>query len=181
MLAGSFWRKAVLTLFVVIGFVYLYEVTIPDARFSFGLEGVMDAAETPQPGSRLAFTTTAYCKGAVTSSGVPVQSGIAAADPSLLPIGSVLSLRMSDGKYDGVYTVLDTGPAVQGRELDIYMWNCNEALAFGRRTARVTILRLGWNPQANTPTFMDRFFKKPQAAPVIPSRPLPQIEMPQLQ
>jgi len=28
---------------------------------------------------------------------------------------------------------------------------------------------------------MDRFFKKPQAEPVIPSRPLPQIEMPQLQ
>jgi hypothetical protein len=25
---------------------------------------------------------------------------------------------------------MDTGPAVQGREIDIYMWNCGEALDF---------------------------------------------------
>ena len=42
---------------------------------------------------------------------------------------------------------MDTGPAVNGRHLDIYMWSCNEALALGRRDALVTVLRLGWNPK----------------------------------
>ena len=181
MLARSVWGKALLTLVVVLGFVYLYEVTMPDARFSLGFDNALDASRSPHAGSRLDFFATAYCKGIVTASGVQVQSGIVAADPSWLPLGTVLDLRMNDTKYDGVYTVLDTGPAIKGPELDVYMWNCNEALAFGRRPARLTILRLGWNPQANTPTFMDRFFKKPQAEPVIPSRPLPQIEMPNVQ
>ena len=28
---------------------------------------------------------------------------------------------------------MDTGPKVQGRHVDLYMWSCYEALAFGRR------------------------------------------------
>jgi len=27
------------------------------------------------------------------------------------------------------------------------MWNCNEALDFGRQPIRLTVLRLGWNPK----------------------------------
>ena len=46
----------------------------------------------PTPGARLAFSATAYCKGITTTPGVPVQSGIAAADPALLPVGSVIEL-----------------------------------------------------------------------------------------
>ena len=75
-------------------------------------------------------------------------------------------------RYDGIYTVLDTGPSVQGRIVDLYIWNCNEALQFGRKAIHLTVLRLGWNPRATTPGFMDRFFKKPEPAP-LPSRPLP--------
>ena len=51
-------------------------------------------------------------------------------------------------QYNGIYTDLDTGPAVQGREVDVYMWSCHEALEFGRRPVRLTVLRLGWNPKA---------------------------------
>ena len=43
----------------------------------------------PEPGAKLAFTATAYCKGTTTASGVAVRRGIAAADPRLLPAGSV--------------------------------------------------------------------------------------------
>jgi len=56
------------------------------------------------------------------------------------------------------------------------MWSCHEALKFGRRPVHLTVLRLGWKPQATTPTFMDRLFKRPepQKGPdPIPSRPLP--------
>ena len=39
------------------------------------------------------------------------------------------------------------------------MWSCHEALEFGRRPVRLTVLRLGWNPQATTPSFIDRLFR----------------------
>ena len=65
-------------------------------------------------------------------------------------------------KYNGIYTVLDTGPAIQGREVDLYMWSCNEALRFGRRPTHINVLRLGWNPRASSPTFFDRFFSRPR-------------------
>ena len=31
------------------------------------------------------------------------------------------------------------------------MWNCNEALDFGRRSIAINVLRLGWNPKASAP------------------------------
>ena len=53
---------------------------------------------------------------------------------------------------------MDTGPEVQGRQIDIYMWNCNEALALGRREAAVTVVRLGWNPRASSRRVIERLF-----------------------
>ena len=130
------------------------------------------------PGSRLAFSASAYCKGLVTASGVAVQSGVAAADPELLPVGSVIEIDSLPQKYNGIYTVMDTGPAVQGRLLDLYMWSCNEALQFGRKPIHLTVLRLGWNPRATTPSFLERFFKRPAQPDVLPARPLPQAVPP---
>jgi len=127
----------------------------------------------PSPGARLAWSATAYCKGLETASGVAVQSGIVAADPGLLPVGSVIEVDSHTARYNGIYTVLDTGPAVQGRQVDVYMWSCNEALQFGRQPIHLTVLRLGWNPRATTPSFFDRLFKHPEPPP-LPSRPLPQ-------
>ena len=80
-----------------------------------------------------------------------MRTGIAAADPDLLPVGSVIQVERLGDRYNGIYTVMDTGPAVQGRHIDIYMWSCNEALELGRRARGITVLRLGWNPQASTP------------------------------
>ena len=170
-IARSLWRKAIVTAIAAGGFVSLYEVTILDSKYAiYDLRG---SSGVPAPGERLAFTATAYCKGLVTTAGVAVQSGVAAADPALLPVGSVVQLDSSGERYDGIYTVLDTGPAVQGSQVDIYMWNCNEALQFGRKAVRLTVLRLGWNPRATTPSFVDRLFKRAAPAPPLPSRPLP--------
>ena len=66
---------------------------------------------------------------------------------ALLPEGSVLQVDGVPERYRGIYTVMDTGPKVQGRHVDIYMWNCDEAVQFGRRQAALTILRLGWSPK----------------------------------
>jgi 3D (Asp-Asp-Asp) domain-containing protein len=96
------------------------------------------------------FIATAYCKGTVTRSGIEVRSGIAAADPDLLPVGSVVDVS-GVGAYDGIYTILDTGPAVRGHHLDIYMWSCYDALDFGKQDVLVRVFRLGWNPEQSDP------------------------------
>jgi 3D (Asp-Asp-Asp) domain-containing protein len=106
--------------------------------------------DAPAPGATLPFTATAYCKGEVTKAGTAPKNGMAAADPKLLPIGSVIQVGAGTGRANGIYTVLDTGPKIQGRLIDLYMWSCYEALAFGRRAVEVTVLRLGWDPSATT-------------------------------
>jgi 3D (Asp-Asp-Asp) domain-containing protein len=175
-ISGRFWRKTIVTAIAAIGFVSFYEVTALDSKYVARLATLHEAVALPIPGSRLAFSATAYCKGLVTASGVAVQSGVAAADPELLPVGSVIEIDSLPQKYNGIYTVMDTGPAVQGRQLDLYMWSCNEALQFGRKPIRLTVLRLGWNPRATTPGFMERF-RKSDPAP-IPSRPVPSVATP---
>ena len=132
-------------------FAFLYEVTILDSRYAARQAELRESTATPAPGARLRFTATAYCKGTMTASGVNVRTGIAAADPDLLPVGSVIQVERLGERYNGIYTVMDTGPAVQGREIDIYMWNCGEALDFGRRSIAINVLRLGWNPKASAP------------------------------
>jgi 3D (Asp-Asp-Asp) domain-containing protein len=177
LLARSFWWKALVTVAAGAVFLWLLQATMLDSRYvSLPLELIeprFNPTAAPSPGARLAFTATAYCKGLVTSSGVAVQTGVTAADPAILPIGSIVQLDFKEDKYDGIYSVLDTGPEVQGREVDLYMWSCNEAGQFGRRPVRMTVLRLGWNPRATTRSFMDRFLKKPDVPEPLPSRPLP--------
>lgn len=99
-------------------------------------------------GSRHAFTATAYCKGQTTSAGVAPRRGIIASDPAILPLGSVVAIDASDDRMDGLYSVLDTGPKIRGRVVDLYLWSCHEALAFGRQRVELTVLRSGWNPAA---------------------------------
>jgi hypothetical protein len=56
------------------------------------------------------------------------------------------------------------------------MWSCNEALQFGRKPVRMTVLRLGWNPQATTRGFFERLFSRPAVTPEpLPSRPVPVV------
>ena len=114
-------------------------------------------------GTRHLFTATAYCKGTKTASGVNVRTGIAASDAAILPVGSVVNITTGTTKYNGVYTIMDTGPKVQGRLVDIYMWSCHEALAFGRQQIEVTVLRLGWNPGDSVPSLVDRLFRRREA------------------
>jgi hypothetical protein len=77
-------------------------------------------------------------------------------------------------RFDGIFTVMDTGPKVQGRHLDLYMWSCHEALQFGRRAINVTVLRLGWNPRSSRPGLVERLFRKGEAeAAAAPEGPIP--------
>jgi 3D (Asp-Asp-Asp) domain-containing protein len=157
-LSRSTGRKIVATATAALTFALLYEVTTLDSRYAARQAELRDGP--PAPGARLRFTATAYCKGTTTASGVNVRTGIAAADPELLPVGSVIQVDRLGERYNGIYTIMDTGPKVQGRHIDIYMWSCNEALELGRRTIQVVVLRLGWNPKASTPRLIDRLFRQ---------------------
>lgn len=82
-----------------------------------------------------AFSATAYCLKGKTASGSGVRRGIVAADPRVLPLGTRISLNA--GAYTGSYVVADTGGAIKGKKLDIWISNCSEARRFGRRTVMV--------------------------------------------
>jgi 3D (Asp-Asp-Asp) domain-containing protein len=166
----------------VVVIVLLYETRMLDSGVT-AWQAMLGGApfQAPAPGVRLPFSATAYCKGTKTASGVAPRTGVAAADPALLPAGSVVNVATGDAKYNGVYTVMDTGPEVQGRELDLYMWSCHEALRFGRKNIQVTVLRLGWDPRASSPRLIDRLFRGREARRAVPApEPPPPASLPSI-
>jgi len=178
LLSRSSGRKLTVLFFGVVGFLLLYQVTTIDSKYAARQAQLREETAEPAPGAHLLFWATAYCKGSVTKSGVAPRTGIAASDPTLLPVGSVVQVGTTGERYAGIYTVMDTGPAVQGREIDIYMWDCREAITFGRQRVHLTVLRLGWNPRATSPGFIEVLFPSmgrraaPPARRPLSSRPI---------
>lgn len=84
------------------------------------------------------FRATAYCLQGRTATGGSVRRGIVAADRRVLPLGS--RIQIEAGSYSGIYTVADTGGAVKGRILDIWVPSCVEAVRFGRKTIKVSVI-----------------------------------------
>ena len=89
---------------------------------------------------------TAYCDRGETATGVQARRGIVAADPGVLPLGSRIRVDGLSRRHNGIYDVQDTGRAVKGRIIDIFMGDCDAAKAFGRQAARVQVLRIGDEP-----------------------------------
>ncbi len=88
--------------------------------------------------SKGSFVATAYCLRGKTAMGHGVRSGLIAADPRVLRLGSRINLGA--GAYSGNYLVSDTGGMIKGRRLDIWMASCSEARRFGRRNVTVSML-----------------------------------------
>ncbi len=84
------------------------------------------------------YKATAYCLRGRTATGGSVRRGIVAADRRVLPLGS--RIRIDAGSYSGMYMVTDTGGAIKGRILDIWVPSCSEAVRFGRRSIKVSVL-----------------------------------------
>ena len=94
------------------------------------------------------YVATAYSLRGRTASGRPVAKGLIAADPRHLPLGS--RVRLEAGAYSGEYLVADTGTLVRGRRIDIWTPSSREAMRFGRRTVKLTVLSLGSRRRART-------------------------------
>ena len=154
-IAESFiWRSA-RDVVVAMVFVFLYETT---TRLPLrGQPGDDYRSHRLAPGRRaLAFSATAYCKGETTASGVGVRTGIAAADPGD-PAGRQRGAgRDANSRYSGIWTVMDTGPAVRGRRSTSICGAARRRWSSGGDKVRLTVLRLGWNPENSIPGMVDR-------------------------
>jgi 3D (Asp-Asp-Asp) domain-containing protein len=103
-------------------------------------------AEAAPVAAAQSYTATAYSLSGRTASGANVRRGLIAADHRVLPLGS--RVRVEAGSYTGEYLVADRGSAVRGRIIDIWVPSTHEAMRFGRRPVRLTVLSYGARPAA---------------------------------
>jgi 3D (Asp-Asp-Asp) domain-containing protein len=90
-----------------------------------------------------AYTSGFQCTGkrpgdpgyGITASGMHVQRGVVAVDPRIIPLGTRLYV---DGY--GFAIAADTGGAIRGYKIDVFMYNLSDALVWGRRAVNVYIL-----------------------------------------
>jgi 3D (Asp-Asp-Asp) domain-containing protein/peptidoglycan hydrolase CwlO-like protein len=82
----------------------------------------------------LTVTATGYTIRGRTSSGIPTAPGVVAVDPSVIPLGT----RLTIPGY-GVGIAADTGGAVQGNTIDVWFLTSAQAHQWGRRTVTVTL------------------------------------------
>ena len=102
---------------------------------------VFAAPDLNEMGEPQSFHATAYALKGRTRMGTQTRRGVIAADPRVLPLGSVVQLRA--GKYSGVYTVHDTGKRIKGNIIDVWVPDTREARQFGRRQIKLHVLRVG--------------------------------------
>jgi 3D (Asp-Asp-Asp) domain-containing protein/peptidoglycan hydrolase CwlO-like protein len=81
----------------------------------------------PRAGGTLTVYATAYCLTGTTATGLPVGPGIVAVDPTVIPLGTRMTIP---GYGDGV--AADTGGAIKGNRIDVWIADCREAATFNR-------------------------------------------------
>lgn len=119
----------------------------PSIRFRINpSESKLSGSLFPSPSMELlgpaaSFQATAYALNGLTASGAYVRRGVIAADPRVIPIGSVVQI-ITPG-YSGVYTVQDTGRLIKGKIVDVWLPSTHEARFFGRRSIKLHVIRWG--------------------------------------
>jgi 3D (Asp-Asp-Asp) domain-containing protein len=98
----------------------------------------LQPATTPPPppssgGRQLVVSATCYDLPGKTATGMPVGPGVVAVDPSVIPLGSRMSVP---GYGNGV--AADTGSGIQGATIDLWM-TPSQCAAWGRRTVTITV------------------------------------------
>ena len=94
--------------------------------------------EAPEPEAMI-FEATAYCyTGNQTATGTWPSRGTIAVDPTIIPLGTRLFV---EGYGEGIAE--DTGGAIKGHRIDLYMESEDECWDWGRRTVKVRIIEEG--------------------------------------
>ena len=77
----------------------------------------------------------------ITASGTKAKPGTVAVDPDVIALGTKLYIASIDGSPDyGFATALDTGSAIKGYRIDLFMEDSNDVMNFGIRQVKVYIL-----------------------------------------
>lgn len=98
--------------------------------------------DAPKPVTQpTAYVATAYSLRGRGASGLGVRKGTIAADPRVLPFGT--RVRLDAGPYSGEYLVTDSGSAVKGNKIDVWVPTYKEACRFGRRSVKLIVLSYG--------------------------------------
>ena len=79
-------------------------------------------------------TATGYSLRGRTATGAPVGWGVVAVDPSVIPLGTRMTIP---GYGEGI--AADTGGAIQGNTIDLWFPTLAQANAWGRRTVTITL------------------------------------------
>lgn len=82
----------------------------------------------------MTVSSTGYALRGRTASGLPTGWGIIAVDPTLIPLGTRMTIP---GYGEGV--AADTGGAVRGATIDLWFPTLAQAMAWGRRTVTITL------------------------------------------
>jgi 3D (Asp-Asp-Asp) domain-containing protein/septal ring factor EnvC (AmiA/AmiB activator) len=101
---------------------------------SAGAERPVPTAPAPQGAGTLTVTATAYTLQGTTATGAPVGYGVVAVDPSVIPLGTRMTIP---GYGEGV--AADTGGAIQGAVIDLWFPTPAAAAGWGRRTVTITL------------------------------------------
>ena len=106
---------------------------------------VEDEGIEPESNNLGEFRLTAYCNcrkccgkwaGGATASGVmPTVNHTIAVDTSVIPFGTEVVIN------GNTYTAEDTGSAIKGNRIDIYMSSHSEAMSFGVQYAEVFVVK----------------------------------------
>lgn len=91
-------------------------------------------APVPTAGQTLTVSSTGYSLSGRTATGLPTGWGVVAVDPSVIPLGTRLTIP---GYGDAV--AADTGGAVRGATIDLWFPTLAQARAWGRRTVTITL------------------------------------------
>ncbi len=88
---------------------------------------------------------TAYTSGEdggnSTATGMAPKKGVVAVDPKVIPLGTKLFIRTTKGDYVYGYAVAaDTGGAIKGKKIDVFLETKKEVSNFGRRNVEVYVL-----------------------------------------
>ncbi len=87
--------------------------------------------------THLKVVSTAYCTGTVTATGTTPKWGTIAVDPRVIPYGTKVYIP----QFNKTFIAEDTGGAIKGNKIDIYMGSRSEAITWGRRSIDIYILK----------------------------------------
>ena len=135
-----------LSIFALITLVYVYPTESKNIPTNSEIILVDDQRGEMQAGDTFTAEATAYTHApaegdingtgdGLTATGLEVDEGIVAVDPSVIEYGSILYIE----GY-GYALAADTGGAIEGKRIDLFFECAHQAMEFGRQDVEVTVI-----------------------------------------